>query len=292
MPNRKSLATLGLSFALCAIPLTPVLAADPPAAPAAAPTAPAAAPAPAVDLGPPDPIALVNGAPIPLALYKAYASQRQAQLGDASPAEVRQQLTNELVLQELLVQEANKVKLESDPQFIQQLELVKRNLLASLLVRRMVGQQKPTEEAIKQEYDKARAGMDSKEYKLSHILVDSEDKAKSLIADLKKGGDFAALAKANSSDSSAAEGGDLDWVDLGLLDPPFGEAVRKLEKGKFAEQPVQTRFGWHVIKLDDVRENQPPSLDELRPQIARSLESRAVSTYLNQLREGAKVEVK
>jgi len=177
--------------------------------------------------------------------------------------------------------------------------MVQRSLLASSVIRRMLSQSAPSEEAIKKEYETAITAMKGKEYKASHILVDSEDKAKEVIAELKKGGSFAELAKAKSSDSSAANGGDLGWFAPSMMVPPFAQAVAKMEKGKakmekgkFSEQPVQTSFGWHVILLEDVRDATPPSLDELKPQITQMLQSRMVNDYLEKLKSGAKIEVK
>jgi len=149
-----------------------------------------------------------------------------------------------------------------------------------------------SEEAIQKEYETAIAAMKGKEYKASHILVDSEDKAKEVIAELKKGGNFAELAKEKSSDSSAANGGDLGWFTPSMMVPPFAQAVAKMEKGKFSEEPVQTPFGWHVILLEDSRAATPPSLTELKPQIQQMLQSKMVNDYLEKLRSGAKIEVK
>ena len=117
-------------------------------------------------------------------------------------------------------------------------------------------------------------------------------KAKEIIAELKKDASkFADLAKTKSSDSSAAQGGDLGWFTPSMMVPPFAEAVAKMEKGKYTEQPVQTPFGWHVILLEDIRDATPPSLDELKPQIAQMLQSKMVNDYLEKLKSGAKIEV-
>jgi peptidyl-prolyl cis-trans isomerase C len=261
----------------------------------AAPAAPAVtAPAPVVQPAAftiPDPVATVNGTPISKAAFDQYAQQLRGK-AKVDSAEASKSLVDQLVLEELLVQEANKQKLADDPQIKQQMEMVQRNLLASTVVRRMLSANAPSEEAIKKEYDTAVAAMKGKEYKASHILVDSEDKAKEVIADLKKGGAFAELAKTKSSDSSAANGGDLGWFAPSMMVPPFAQAVAKLEKGKYSEQPVQTPFGWHVILLEDTREATPPSMDELKPQIAQMLQSKLVNDYLEKLKSGAKIEVK
>ena len=254
------------------------------------------APAPAAKAPPasftiPDPVAVVNGTPIPKAVFDQYAKQLRGK-AKVDSAEASKSLVDQLVMEELLVQEAGKQKLADDPQVKQQMEMVQRNLLASTVVRRMLSANAPSEEAIKKEYDTAVAAMKGKEYKASHILVDSEDKAKEVIAELKKGGNFTELAKAKSSDSSAANGGDLGWFTPSMMVPPFAEAVAKMEKGKYSEQPVKTDFGWHVILLEDSRDATPPSMDELKPQITQMLQSRMVNDYLEKLKAGAKIEIK
>ncbi len=257
-----------------------------PAAPTA--TAPAAQPA---AFTVPDPVATVNGVSISKAAFDQYAQQLRGKTKVDSP-EASKSLVEQLVLEELLVQEAGKQKLAEDPQFKQQLEMVQRNLLASTMVRKMLSANAPSEEMIKKEYETAIAAMKGSEYKASHILVDSEAKAKDVIAELKKGGKFAELAKAKSSDSSAAKGGDLGWFAPSMMVPPFAQAVAKLEKGKYSETPVQTPFGWHVILLEDTREATPPSLEELTPQIGQMLQSKTINDYLEKLKAGAKIEIK
>lgn len=249
---------------------------------------PAAAPAATFTI--PDPVAVVNGKAISKASFEQYVQQLRGRT-KVDSAEASKSLVEQLVLEELLVQEADKQKLAEDPQIKQQLAMVQRSLLASSVIRRMLSQSAPTEEAIKKEYETAIAAMKGKEYKASHILVDSEDKAKEIIAELKKGANFGDLAKAKSTDSSKDSGGDLGWFSPSMMVPPFSQAVAKMEKGKFTEQPVQTSFGWHVILLEDVRDATPPSLEELKPQIQQMLQSKVVNDYLEKLKAGAKIEV-
>lgn len=238
----------------------------------------------------PDPVAMVNGTPIPKATFDLYAQQLRGQAEVDSP-EASKALVDQLVLEELLVQQATEQKLTEDPEIQQQLKMIERSLLASTVMRRMLSADAPSEDAIKKEYETAVAAMKGKEYKASHILVDSEDKAKEIIAELKKGGQFAELAKTHSSDSSAANGGELGWFTPSMMVPPFAQAVAQMEKGKYSEQPVQTPFGWHVILLEDTRDTTPPTLEELKPQITQMLQSRKVNDYLEKLRADAQVEV-
>lgn len=290
--NLLAIPLLALSSTLLSSSL--VLAAEDKKAETTPVASAAAVPAPAAQSAAftiPDPVAIVNGVPISKAAFDQYAQQLRGKAKVDSP-EASKSLVEQLVLEELLVQEAHKQKLADDPQVKQQLEMIQRNVLASTVVRKMLSANAPSEETIKKEYDTAAAAMKGKEYKASHILVDSEEKAKEVIEELKKGGKFAELAKTKSSDSSAANGGDLGWFSPSMMVPPFAQAVAKLEKGKYSEQPVQTPFGWHVILLEDTRDATPPSLEELKPQITQMLQSKLVNDYLEKLKSGAKIEVK
>lgn len=287
-----SLAVLGLCSTLAFGGVAAAQDAKPAApAPAAAPAAAAPAPAPL-----PDPVAVVNGKALSKASFQYYAGQRARQLAsmgvDADSAEARKELIDELVMQELLVQEADRTKLGDDAEVQTQLDQLRRNVLATAAVRKYLKEHEPTEAQLKSEYDKATATMKSKEYKARHILVDSEDKAKNLIAELKKGAKFEDLAKANSTDASKEQGGDLGWFTADTMVEPFAKAVVALDKGKLTETPVKTEFGWHVIQLDDVRDATPPSFDELKPQLTQMLQGKLLNDYLDKLKAGAKIELK
>lgn len=239
----------------------------------------------------PDPVAVVNDVPIPKDVYQAYAQQRQAQLGNVNTPQARETLINELVIQELLVQQAKDMNLSENEQIATQLKIMERNLLAEAAVRKMLDENGPSEAEVETAYEANKKTMD-KEYKASHILVDSEDKAKELIEELEGGAEFAELAKSNSSDSSAAQGGDLGWFTTNMMVPAFSESVSELEKGNYTETPVQTQFGWHVIKLDDVRDTEPPTLESMRPEIMQRLQGQAINDYLVKLRSDADIEIK
>lgn len=239
----------------------------------------------------PDPVAVVNDVPIPKELYQAYAQQRQAQLGNVDSPQARETLINELVIQELLVQQAKDMNLSENEQIATQLKIMERNLLAEAAVRKMLEEEGPSASDVETAYEANKQTMD-KEYKASHILVDSEEKAKELIQELEGGAEFAELAKSNSSDSSAPQGGNLGWFTTNMMVPAFSESVSQLEKGNYTETPVQTQFGWHVIKLDDVRDTEPPTLESMRPEIMQRLQGKAINDYLVKLRSDADIEVK
>ncbi len=148
-----------------------------------------------------------------------------------------------------------------------------------------------TDAEVKAEYDKFAAASAGKEYKARHILVEKEDEAKAIIANLKKGAKFEDIAKKQSKDpGSGANGGDLDWAPAASYVPEFSQAMVKLEKGQLSDAPVQSQFGWHVIRVDDIREAQLPSLDELKPQITQQITQQKMQQYQQGLRDKAKVQ--
>jgi peptidyl-prolyl cis-trans isomerase C len=212
-------------------------------------------------------------------------------LGNVNSPQARETLINELVIQELLVQQANDMNLSENEQIATQLKIMERNLLAEAAVRKMLEEQGPSASDVETAYETNKNTMD-KEYKASHILVESEEKAQELINELEEGAEFAELAKSNSSDSSAAQGGSLGWFTTNMMVPAFSESVSELEKGNYTETPVQTQFGWHVIKLDDVRDTEPPTLESMRPEIMQRLQGQAINDYLVKLRSDADIEIK
>ena len=144
---------------------------------------------------------------------------------------------------------------------------------------------------VQKEYDRALAQTGSTEYRVRHILVASEDEAKKLIAELKKGGKFEELARKNSKDAGTRErGGDLEWTVPGNLEKPFAEAMSKLQKGQISNEPVQTRYGFHIIQLEDTRAVSFPPLAQVKPQIQQRLSRQKVENLIRELRAKAKVE--
>ena len=148
-----------------------------------------------------------------------------------------------------------------------------------------------TDEETKAEYDKFASANAGKEYRARHILVEKEDQAKALIAQLKKGAKFEDLAKKNSKDpGSGANGGDLDWANASSYVKEFSDALVALSKGKMTDTPVKTQFGFHIIRLDDLREAQLPKYEDVKPQIAQQLQQQKIAKFQEDLRAKAKVE--
>jgi len=205
--------------------------------------------------------------------------------------EVEGQIKEEVIAREIFMQEAQKRGLEGSADYKAQMELARQTILIRELFMDYQKNNPVTDAEIQAEYDKFAAANAGKEYKASHILVEKEDEAKAIIASLKKGAKFADIAKKQSKDpGSGARGGDLDWASPNSYVPEFTEALVKLEKGKTTQTPVKSQFGWHIIRLDDVREAQLPKLEEVKPQIAQQLQQQKLAKFQEDLRAKAKVE--
>ncbi|HSY28104.1 MAG TPA: peptidylprolyl isomerase, partial [Burkholderiaceae bacterium] len=139
-------------------------------------------------------------------------------------------------------------------------------------------------------YDKFKAQAPANEYDARHILVDKEEDAKAIIVKLKGGAKFEDLAKQSKDTGSAANGGDLGWSNPNGFVKPFSDAMVALKKGQFTETPVKTQYGYHVIKLEDVRPAKVPTLEELRPQITQSLQQKGLEAYFAELKAKAKIQ--
>ena len=200
-------------------------------------------------------------------------------------------LRDELVNREIVAQEAQRAGFAKSPEVQTQLDIARQEILVGAYLRDWVKRHPVTDAEIQKEYDRARTQSGDKEYRARHILVETEDQAKGLIADLKKGAKFDELASKNSKDSGSKErGGDLDWNVPGAFDKQFSDAMVKLDKGKYTEAPVQTRFGYHVIQLDDVRPIRFPALAEVKQRIQQQLTQIRVDELIRGLRAKAKVE--
>ncbi len=235
-------------------------------------------------------LAIVNGKAVPKSRMDAL-SQQVARSGRPVTPEMEGELKEEVIAREIFMQEAQKRGLEATSDYKAQMELARQTILIRELFVDFQKTNPVTDAEIQAEYDKFAAANAGKEYKASHILVEKEDEAKAIIAALKKGGKFEEIAKKQSKDpGSGARGGDLDWANPSSYVPEFTEALVKLEKGKLTQTPVKSQFGWHIIRLDDVREAQLPKIDEVKPQIAQQLQQQKLAKFQEDLRAKAKVE--
>lgn len=235
-------------------------------------------------------VAIVNGKPVPKSRMDALSAQMAA-AGRPVPPEMQDQLREEVVMREIFMQEAQKAGLDATEDYKSQLEVARQNILIRALFKDYADKHPVTDAEAKAEYDKFAAANSGKEYKARHILVEKESEAKDIIANLKKGAKFEDIAKKQSKDAgSGANGGDLDWAPASAYVTEFTEAMIKLNKGQLTQTPVKSQFGWHVIRVDDIREAQLPKFEDVKPQIAQQLQQQRMANFQKDVREKAKVE--
>jgi peptidyl-prolyl cis-trans isomerase C len=237
-------------------------------------------------------VATVNGTPISRATYDIYLKSLLQQSGkqpsDLSP-EQKGQVLDELISTDLLSAEAVKNGLDKDPDVVARLDLLRMRVLADAQSQKYLKGNDPTDAELHAQYDTAVAGLDKTEYKGRHILVATKEKAQELIKKIKGGAKFEDVAKAESTDSSKTNGGDLGWFTPSRMAKPFGDAVRSMKKGDMTQEPVQTQFGWHIIKIDDTREAVPPPFDQVKPQLTNQIMQKKLLDYIEGLKKSATV---
>ncbi|WP_423681642.1 MULTISPECIES: peptidyl-prolyl cis-trans isomerase [unclassified Undibacterium] len=234
-------------------------------------------------------LAVVNGKAIPSSRVDAMVKQLASQGQQDSP-QLRAMVKQELINREVLMQEAEKSGLASNAEVKNQLEIARQSLLIRALMIDYVKKNPVSDAEVQAEYDKAKAQAGDKEYHAYHILVEKEDEAKAIILKLKAGAKFEELAKQSKDTGSAAKGGDLDWATPATFVPAFSQAMTALQKGQFTETPVKTEFGYHIIKLDDIRTAKFPTLEEVKPQIIDGLQQQKVQAYQQALVKKAKIQ--
>lgn len=236
-----------------------------------------------------DVAATVNGKPIKQSLFD-FIVKDATDHGQKVDDNVRDVIMSKLISSELVLQEAQKAGIDKKPDYLAKEELTRRELLVNVYIQDYMRNHPVSESDTKAAYEKFKTELGDKEYSARHILVASEAEAKDVIAQLNKGGDFSKIAKDKSIDPGSKEkGGDLGWFSLGGMVKPFGEAVSKLQKGRTTTDPVQTQFGWHVIKLDDVREMKAPPYDKVKDSLQKQLGQRQLEKMLTDLRAKATI---
>ncbi|WP_148716352.1 peptidylprolyl isomerase [Chitinolyticbacter meiyuanensis] len=234
-------------------------------------------------------VATVNGVAIPDNRADFFVKQ-VTERGQKDSPELRAKVKEELVRNEVLAQEAAKKGLEKNADVKTRLDLARQQVLVGSLINDYVKANPVSEADLKKEYDRIKVNFSGKEYKARHILVADEKTAQDILADLKKGKKFDDIAKEKSIDKNSGQnGGDLGWANPNSFVPEFGNALKELQKGKLSE-PVKSQFGWHIIKLDDVRDAKGPSFDEVKPELQRELQGRKVQQYVDDLVKKAKIQ--
>ncbi len=235
-------------------------------------------------------MARVNGVAIPQSrldlMVKASISQ-----GQEDGPELRKALRENLITEEVLAQEAAKKGLDRKPEVMQQIEVAKQAAIIRAFQADYIENNAVGSDTLRREYDMLKIQMGDREYKARHILVKTEGEARDIIANLRKGADFAKIAAEKSLDEgSKVSGGELNWSPAAAYVRPFAEALGRLEKGKLTETPVQTSFGWHVIELIDTRPMDVPPFEEVKENIRQRVLQREFAAYVQELRGNAKVE--
>ena len=213
---------------------------------------------------------IVNGKPIP----KAQLDKLLQKSGQADNPQVRDQAREMLVTRELILQEANNRGLSQSDAVKEQIEQSRMGILVAAVFQDYVEKEGVAEADLKAAYESVKSQYTGKEYHVEHILVEKEADAKAITAQLKAGANFEELAKAKSKDpGSAPTGGDLGWVSEKSLVPEFSKAMVQLKKGQITDKPVKTQFGWHIIKMDDMRDVKTPPMEEIKDQLKQMIAS-------------------
>lgn len=235
-------------------------------------------------------VAIVNGKAVPMARVNALKAQIEAS-GQPIAPEMDKMIKDEVIAREVFMQEAARRGLAASDAYKQQMEMARQTVLIRALFEDFQKKNPVTDAEAKAEYDKFVQANGGKEYKASHILVESEDRAKAIIAEVKAGKSFEDIAKKESKDpGSGARGGDLDWANPNNYVPEFTEALIKLKKGEMTDMPVKSQFGWHIIRMDDERQAEMPKFDDVKPQIMQQLQQTKLQAFQDQLRKNAKIQ--
>ena len=234
--------------------------------------------------------AVVNNRPIKKTLEDAWVKQLVEQQGQKDTPELRARVKEQLIQREILMQEASRrgIGERADVKF--QLENQRQGVLIQALIRDELMKSPITDAQVAAEYEKQKAAAPAREFKARHILVKTEEEAKAILERIKKGEKMEDLAKLSADTGSAQRGGELDWSAPDAYVKPFADALIKLEKGKMTETPVQTAFGWHVIRLQDIRDTQFPALEQVKPQLTEMMQQQRVQAFVEGLQKKAKVQ--
>lgn len=235
-----------------------------------------------------DPVAVVNGKTIPATHAEVMMAEQLAQ-GAPDDAELREAIREELIRREVLAQAATKAGIEKRADIQAQIELARQAVLIRAYLQDYVEKNQVSRADVEREYESIKARIGGSEYLPRHVLVETENQAKAIIARLRAGEAFDAVATESLDPGSRDRGGQLGWSNPGMFVTPFADAMVKLEKGQFTQAPVQSDFGWHVIMLDDVRELQAPPIEQVGPQLEQRLQQQLVENHLNELMEKASV---
>ena len=246
----------------------------------------AAAPAPAA---PAERIATVNGKVLTKSEFDLYVTNMSRQSGRDVSEEQKGQLLDQYISMQLAAEEAEKAGVDKDAKVRDQLALARLQVLVDAGLQKYLEAHPVQESELRPEYDAQVAAL-PREYHARHILVDDQAAAEAITKELKGGADFAKLAAKRSKDSSSKSGGDLGWFTLDTMVKPFADAVKVMQPGQLTDQPVQSQYGWHVIKLEETRATSAPPFDEVKDRVKMIVQRKKLQTHLEDLRKAAQVE--
>lgn len=236
------------------------------------------------------PLMTVNGQAITPEFFDFYVKNVAGKPASELTAAERTRALDSLARIYVLTQAAEKEGVLKDPENASRMELSRLSVLQAAAAQHYLKDKAPTEQELRAEYETQIADTPQQEFRARHILVQSPELAERVISQLNKGADFGKLAKSLSIDGSKENGGDLGWFSPNAMVKPFSNALMQLKKGQFTQTPVQTQFGFHVIKLDDVREASPPSFDQAKEQLGQILQRKKLQKYSDDLLAAAKID--
>jgi peptidyl-prolyl cis-trans isomerase C len=234
-------------------------------------------------------VATVNGKPLPKSEFELYVANMNRQSGREISEDQKGELLDQYISMQLAAEEAEKAGVDKDPKVRDQLALARLQVLVDAGLQKYLEAHPVQDSELRPEYDAQVAAL-PREYHARHILVDDQAAAEAITKELKGGADFAKLAAKRSKDSSSKSGGDLGWFTLDTMVPPFASAVKAMQPGQLTEQPVQSQYGWHVIKLEETRATSAPPFDEVKDRVKMIVQRKKLQSHLEELRKAAQVE--
>jgi len=238
-----------------------------------------------------DNVAVVNGRPISRNTYNFYVKGVAGKPADDLTTEQRAELLDNLIRGEVIASAAEKSGIATQDETRAVMDLSRLQILQQASSQSYLKDRKASQEELQAEYGLQVGTMAKTQYRASHILVPTQEAAQKVIDELNKGASFAQLARRVSTDAGSKEkGGDLDWFTPEGMTPPFAQAVQTMKKGEVSKVPVQTTFGWHVIRLDDTREASPPPFDSVKDRLVQIVEGKKFKAYTDKLVSEARIE--
>lgn len=237
-------------------------------------------------------VAVVDGVPISRNTFEYYVKGVSGKPVTEASSEQKAQLLDNLIRGEVIANDAQKSGIAAQPETQAILELARLNVLQQAASQAYLKDRKATEQELRTEYETQVAALAKTEYHARHILVATEQFAQKLISQLDKGAKFEELAKKESMDPSKENGGDLGWFTPDRMVPPFAKAVVGLGKGEYTKTPVQTQYGWHIIRLDDTRDVAPPAFDSVKDRLVQIVEAKKFKAHADELAKTAKIDKK